>query len=231
MNRFPMSQRIFIVGAGRFGTHLATRLSELGCDVTLGDQNQKLVQDLADAGFRTIRLDADDAGDLRDAGVQDADVAVVAIGEQMQASILCTMVLKELGVREVVARAINDKHAQILEKLGADRVVAPARDSALQLAEQLHAGARGHRIPLAGLFQLAQITLGSKSAGSSLTDLELPRRHGLLPVLLTRRDEERREEIFAPADVETLLPGDVLYVVGSKDHVNDFESGYGSQPG
>ena len=225
-----MSQRIFIIGAGRFGTHLATRLSELGCDVTLGDHDAKLVQDLADGGFRTLRLDADDAGDLRDAGVQDADAVVVAIGEHMQASILCTLVLKELGVRHVIARAINDKHAQILEKLGADRVVAPARDSALQLAEQLHAGAQGERMPLAGDFQLAQVKLGSKSAGSALAELELPRRFRLQPVLLTRFDERRRQLVFTPAEAESLLPGDLLYVVGPAAAVNEFEAAYGPGP-
>lgn len=225
-----MSKRIFIIGAGRFGYHLATRLSELGCDVTLGDHEAKIVQDLADSGFRTVRLDADDAGDLRAAGVQDADAAVVAIGEHMQASILCTLVLKELGVKHIVARAINDKHAQILEKLGADRVVAPARDSALRLAEQLHAEAGGERIPLAGDFQLAQVKLGSKCAGSPLEELKLPRRHGLISVLLTRLDENRRLSVFRPDDVETLLPGDVLYVVGEKERVNDFEENFGVVP-
>lgn len=225
-----MSQRIFIIGAGRFGTHLATRLSELGCDVTLGDQNAKLVQDLADGGFRTVRLDADDAGDLRDAGVQDADSVVVAIGEQMQASILCSLVLKELGVRHVIARAINDKHAQILEKLGVDRVVAPARDSAVSLAEQLDAGARGARMPLAGQHQLAQVKLGSKLAGQSLEEIEAGRRHGLIPVLLTRQDEHRQQLVFSPAEVETLLPGDVLYLAGPKDRVNEFEAKFGNNP-
>ena len=218
-----MSQRVFIIGAGRFGVHLATRLSELGSDVTLADQDQRLIQDLAEAGYRTVRLDADDAGDLRAGGALDADVVVVAIGENMQASILCTLILKELGQEHVVARGINDKHAQILTKLGADRVILPARDSAVRLAEEIHSDAEGERVPLTADYQMGQVRLGPRLAGTTLGDAALPAKHGLTPVLLSRTDEKGRVEVGPPNPKEALLPGDVLFVVGLKDDINAFE--------
>lgn len=226
-----MSQRVFIIGAGRFGVHLATRLSELGCDVTLGDQNGTLVQDLADVGFRTVRLDADDAGDLKAAGVPDADVAVVAIGENMQASILCTLILKELGQEHVVARGINDKHAQILQKLGADRVILPARDSAVRLAEEIHAEAGGERLPLVADHQVGQVRLGPRLAGTSLGDASLPARHRLIPVLLSRINSKGKTEVRRPDPAEVLAEGDLLFVAGLKDDINAFEEKYGRDGG
>ncbi len=218
-----MSQRVFIIGAGRFGVHLATRLSELGSDVTLGDQNQAMVQDLSEAGFRAVRLDADDAGDLRAAGAPDADVVVVAIGENMQASILCTLILKELGQKHVVARGINDKHAQILAKLGADRVILPARDSAVRLAEEIHAEAGGERVPLVSDFQVAQVRLGPKLAGVPLAEAGLPTKYHLMAVLLSRTDAKGRVEVGLVDPKEALMPGDVLFVVGHKEDINEFE--------
>lgn len=226
-----MADRIFILGAGRFGTHLASRLSELGCDVQLADSDVRKVQDLSEAGFRAIRIDAEDAGDLRAAGVPDADVVVVAIGENMQASILSVLTLKELGVKRVIGRAINDKHAQILTKLGADQVVSPARESAMRLAEQIDAGSRGERHPIEGDFHLGQVRLGSKLDGVRLEDAALSRKYKLTPVLVLRGEAGGRRSEEVPSPEFVLHEGDVVYVAGHKDDISTFDEKCGGKGG
>ncbi len=224
-----MAERIFILGAGRFGTHLASRLSELGCDVQIADSDARLVQDLSEAGFRAIRIDADDPGDLRAAGVPDADVVVVAIGENMQASILAVLTLKEMGVKRLIGRAINDKHAQILTKLGADQVVSPARESAMRLAEQIDAGSRGERHPIDGEFHLGQVRLGPKLAGVRVEDAALSRKYKLASVLILRADTNGNRKQEAPSPEFVLHEGDLIYVAGHKDDINTFEEKCGAK--
>ncbi len=226
-----MSERVFILGAGRFGTHLASRLSELGCDVQLADSDARLVQDLSESGFRAVRIDADDPGDLRAAGVHEADVVVVAMGENMQASILSVLTLREMGVKRIIGRAINDKHAQILTKLGADQVVSPARESAMRLAEQIDAGSRGERHPIEGEFNLAQIRLGARLAGVRLEEAALSRKFKLTPVLISRADASGKRIQETPSPEWVLHEGDVVYVAGHKDDINTFEEKCGSKGG
>jgi trk system potassium uptake protein TrkA len=201
----------------------------LGCDVQIADSNARLVQDLAEAGFRAIRIDADDPGDLRAAGVPDADVVVVAMGENMQASILAVLTLREMGVKRLIGRAINDKHAQILTKLGADQVVSPARESAMRLAEQIDAGSRGERHPIDGEFHLGQVRLGAKLAGVRLEDAALSRKYKLTPVLILRTDAggNRKQEMPSPEYV--LHEGDQIYVAGHKDDISTFEDKCGGK--
>ena len=173
-----MSDRIFIIGAGRFGTHLAERLAEFGCEVVISDNNPKRVQNLADDGYHAVELEADDQDALREAGVADADIVVVSIGENMQASILSTLILKEMGAKKIIARAVDAKHAQVLEKVGADLVVVPSRDMAHGLAERLRSEFLSERMPISGDYQLAQVRIGSSLHGWTLAKANSPRTIG-----------------------------------------------------
>jgi trk system potassium uptake protein TrkA len=226
-----MARKYFILGAGRFGVQLARRLNELGCDVIIGDRDAALVQSLADQGFRSARLDADEAGDLKEAGVLEADAVVVAIGEDMQASVLSTITLKELGVKPVIARATTEKHAEILKRLGADQVIAPDREAAHRLAEQLYAGSTEQRLPFHGEYQVARVRLGNKLAGKTWAEAALEEKHRVTPVLCLRKHPTRDEvDEFLPAPKETLMPGDLVYLVGHKEDINTFEDKFGFQP-
>ncbi len=217
-----MAKRIFIIGGGRFGLHLAPRLAELGCEVQIGDCNAQRVKDLDDDGFHTVEMDATDEDALRDCGAFDADAVVVAIGDNMQASILASLLLKQLGARAVVARALDSKHAQVLERLGVDEVVLPARESAHRLAEKLRDGATGDRHLLAGDFLLAEIRLGPALDGRSLANVQLGQRHGVTAVLFKRPVRDRLEiEEAGPALV--LAAGGILLVVGRREKINRFE--------
>ncbi len=217
-----MAKRIFIIGAGRFGLHLANRLCELGCEVILGDTNQVRVKDLAADGFHTIEMDSTEEDALRESGALDADVVIVAIGENMQGSILTSLLLKQLGAKQVAARALDSKHAQVLQRLGVDDVILPTRDAAHRLAERLYDGGQGERHPLAADYLLAQVRLGSALEGKTLAEAELPTRYGLTAVLMKRQEGARLIVEEARAAVR-LLAGAELFVVGTRKKISHFE--------
>jgi trk system potassium uptake protein TrkA len=218
-----MKQRIFIIGAGRFGTHLATRLSELGCEIIIADKSEKRIEDLTQDGFHAIEMDAEDEDALREAGVQDAEAVVVSIGENLQGSVLTTLHLKQLKVKRIICRALDMKHATVLEKVGADLVVLPSRDMAYRLAERLRDNAVSDRQQLSGDYQLAQVVLGSALNGKSLSEAGLRDRYRINVVLLTRRGPGERTQALEPAPQLVLSEHDLLIVAGLRENINRFE--------
>lgn len=217
-----MAKRIFILGGGRFGVHLATRLCELGCEVIIADDNAERVKDLSADGFHAVEMDANDEVALKDSGALSSDVTVVAIGENMQASILATLLLKQLKAPHVVARALDTKHAQVLERLGADEVILPVRDMAYRLAERLRDSAEGERYPIGGAFLLGEIVLGRKLAGQ-LLDPESFRASHDLNVVLVKQAKGDRAVVREAARGVTLNAGDVLWLIGTRERLNRFE--------
>lgn len=218
-----MKQRIFIIGAGRFGAHLAARLSEFGCEIVLADKDSKRVEDLTQDGFHAIEMDAEDEDALKEAGVQDADVVVVSIGENMQGSILTTLHLKELKAKRIVCRALDAKHATVLEKLGADLVVLPSRDMAYRLAERLRDAAGSDRQQLSGDYQLAQVRLGPPLHGRTLAEAALREGYHVNVVLLTRPGPKDKTEALEPEPGLKLALHDLLIVAGLRENINKFE--------
>lgn len=218
-----MAQRIFIIGAGRFGAYLATRLSEFGSEIVLADRDAKRVEDLVQDGFHAVEMDAEDQDALSEAGVQEADAVVVSIGENMQGSILTTLLLKELKAKRIICRALDAKHATVLEKLGADLVVLPSRDMAYRLAERLRDNAGSDRQELCGNHQLAQIRLGRPLHGMTLSESTLRERYGVNVVLLTRLGRNQKLEAFEPTPDLRMAMNDVLFVSGLREKINKFE--------
>jgi len=233
-----MSLRIFILGGGRFGTHLATRLCEFGCEVIIADVNPKRVEDLSEDGFHAVELDAEDEDALKEAGAAEADAAVVCIGENMQASILATLALKDLKAKKVVARAVDMKHSQVLERVGADLVVQPSRDMAYQLAETLRAGSVSERLPVGGDYQIGYIRLGPALNEVKLADAKLPDEYRVTVLLISREkpgvspdassgDDDLKH--FEPKPDFVLHTDDLLAVSGKRNHIDRFEEKCGGK--
>lgn len=217
-----MSKRIFILGGGRFGVHLATRLCEFGCEVLLADNNPERAKDLSDQGFHAIEMDADDEAALRESGALTADVVIVAIGENMQASILATLLLKQMQARYVVPRALDSKHAQVLERLDADRVILPVRDMAYRLADSLHEGTDMNRFPIVDDFFLGEIILGEKLNGP-LMDLERFRNDYSLNVVLHGKLINGKLEVAETKQGAILTSGDTIWAVATRENLKRFE--------
>lgn len=218
-----MAQHIFIIGAGRFGAHLAARLSEFGCEVLLADKNADRVEDLVQDGFHAVEMDAEDIDALREAGAVDADAVVVSIGENMQGSILTTLLLKELKVNKLICRALDARHATVLEKLGADLVVLPTRDMAYRLAERLRDNVGSDRQELCGDYQLAQIRAGTALDGQLLSEARLRDRYHVNVILVRRNGSGGKLLAVEPTPDCSLLRGDMIFVAGQRENVNRFE--------
>ena len=225
------NKRIFIIGGGRFGTHLAQRLAAFGAEVVVADMNPERVQALAESGLESVELNAEDPDALKEAGVQEADTVVVGIGENMQGSILATLNLKDLEIPYIVTRALDERHAKVLEKLGADSVVLPARDMAYRLAEKLRSHFLNDRIPIAGEYQVASVILGNKLSGISIQDAKLPEDYHINILFLVREnpsgDEENPHTTKEPAPAMVMMEGDTLVVCGTREHINAFEAACG----
>lgn len=222
-----MAKRIIILGAGRFGLHLAARLSEFGCEVILAERDATRVKELAEDGFHIFEMDVEDEDALKELGVTEADAVVVSIGENLQGSVLATLVLKQLQVKKIITRALDAKHAQVLEKVGADLVVLPSRDMAYRLAERLRDNARDERHPLVGGYQLAEVRLGPILADTTLLEAKLPQRFKITAVLVMRSTGKPEPEVIEPTGELLLLEGDTIFVVGKRENINRFEVEFG----
>jgi trk system potassium uptake protein TrkA len=222
-----MSRRVFIIGGGNFGTQLAKRLAELGAEVIIAERNSKRMEELSGDGFHVMELDAEDETALVQAGVQNADVVVVSIGQNLQGSIIATLALKDLGIKKIVARAVDDKHAKVLGKVGADIVILPTRDMANRLAERLLAKVMSERTPVIEDFQIAHICVGENFEEGSLIDLKLPQKHKITVLLILRGETEDDMDVLEASPDLYIRQDDVLVVFGKRECINEYERKYG----
>jgi trk system potassium uptake protein TrkA len=168
-------------------------------------------------------MDVEDEDALKELGVADADAVVVSIGENMQGSILATLTLKQLQARRIIARALDAKHAMVLDRVGADLVVLPTRDMAYRLAERLRDPVASDRQQLSGDYQLAQVRLGSLIHDKTLHELSWRERYRVNVVLVTRTATGGTVLDLEPEPGLKLQLRDLCLVVGKRENINRFE--------
>ena len=162
-----MTRRSFaVIGLGRFGSAMSQTLVELGQDVIGIDSDEDRVRKLADMVLQAAQLDATDLRALKEAGVQDVDVAVISIGENIEASLLVVMQVMELGVPEIIAKAVTPLHGRILQKLGVKRVIYPERDMAIRVAHSLVVPNSLDYIELSRDFSIVELPAPGSSSAS-----------------------------------------------------------------
>ena len=213
-----MPKQVCVIGLGRFGAKLASTLFQRGHEVLAIDLDERKVQETL--GRVTYAVEADAASDtaLRDLGVADMDVAVVALGSQSQSSIITTMLLKSMGLPYVIARAADTQHAEILHRVGADKVVFPEEEAAERAASLDLSPNYVEFMSITGDTGVHKLRPPERMRGLSLRDAGLgseARRHQVSVMVLRRG----REYILNPADDEIIDDGDVLVVVGSHGDV------------
>lgn len=199
-----------IVGLGRFGRETARQLCALGCEVLVMDVRSDLVQQVANEVTHAVTADARDKEVLKTLGVRDFDCAIVAIGDDLSASVLATMNMKELGIGCIICKAQDETHCRVLQKLGADRVVIPEKEHAARLAKSLSAPNVLDYIELSDDYGIVEVPVPALWHGKTLKDLNVRAKLGV-NILAIRRDG--RINVSPGADF-AFCSGDVVVVLG-----------------
>jgi len=208
---------IMIVGLGRFGSAAATSLMDLGQDVVGVDSDEKLVQRHAPLLTEAVQVDATDIDAMRLIGAEEVQTAVVAIGNDIEASILAASVLLELEVPRVWAKAVSDRHGRILGRLGVHRVVFPERDMGDRVAHGL-VGLAIDFVLIGADFAMAETTAPKEALGRTLAEVGLRRKYDVT-VVCTKPPGGT----FSLTGPDTILqPDDTLLVIGEKENVERF---------
>jgi trk system potassium uptake protein len=206
-----MSQ-IAVIGLGRFGFHVARSLYHAGEEVLAIDRDELQVRRIKDHCTRAVVLDGRDKERLEALGLATFDVAVVSLGEQVEASALVTLHLRELGVRRIYTKAGSEDHGKLLSLIGAHEVLFPEQESAERLARRLHQPNLLDFIPLGEDHSIEEIATPSAYAGQSLEELDLPGKHRVQ--VLGVRDALSGRIVLNPGAGWRLKPSEALLVLG-----------------
>lgn len=199
-----------VIGLGRFGSEVAKQLCALGCEVLAMDISNDLVQQISGEVTHAVVGDCQDKEVLRALGVRDFDCAVVAIGDNLAASVLVTMNLKELGVPYVVCKAHDETHRRVLEKLGADRVVIPEQENACRLARGLSSPNVLDYIELSEDYGIVEVPAPKAWIDKTLVELNVRAKLGV-NIIAVRR--EGAISVSPTADFQ-VRQGDIMVVLG-----------------
>lgn len=216
-------KRIGIIGAGRFGASLAESLAEHGAEVLLIDEKREVIQEFSEFVTKAVEGDVTNVRTLEDAGFQECDVVVIAIGTNIEGSIMATVNCKELGVPTVVAKANSDLHGKILKRVGADVVVYPNRDCAKRLARTLLSKGSVDLFEISDGFSVAEIDVPESLKNKTLAEAEVRKNFGVT-VLCVRRladDPTQPRTVIIPTAQEVIQPDDKLLIFGEDKQIND----------
>ena len=212
-----MKKQIVVVGLGRFGISIARTLYSIGHDVLAIDTDEKTVQSISTEITHAIQADGTNETVLRELGIGNFDIGIVAIGAAVESSVLSTILLKKLGIPYVIARADNELHGSILEKIGADKVVYPEQEMGARVAQVVTLAEVSYYMPLVPGYGVARMTAPAYLVGEKLTDLGFgPKGKWEVAIVLIQRE---KEIIVTPSQQETIREGDVLVVAGNNDNL------------
>ena len=203
-------RHVVVLGLGRFGQAVARELTRLGHEVLALDASEKIVQSLSDEVTHAVQADITDGDALRELGAGDFETAIVGVTSNIEVSILTTVLLRQLGVRRIVAKAANELHGSILEQVGASRVVYPERETGVRLAHSFAAPGVLDYLDVTPGYGIARVPVARALVGKSLEELNLRRTCGVTTIALHRRGVVT----VNPHPAEILQVGDELIVGG-----------------
>lgn len=215
-----MSNKQFVViGLGRFGTSIAKTLYSLGNDVLVIDKNEDVIQDIADNVTHAVQMDATDENAVKTLGLRNFDVAIVTIGNNIQSSVMVTLLMKELGVKYIIAKGNNDLHAKVLYKIGADRVILPEKDMGIRVAHNLVSSNILDYIELSPDYSIMEIQAVTEWQNKSLSELKLRTKYGI-NVMAIKNGEDIN---VSPAPDDKITAKDILVAIGSAKDLGKLE--------
>jgi trk system potassium uptake protein TrkA len=225
--------KIAVIGLGRFGRSLSISLAERGAEVIAIDKDREAVDAVKDRVALAVSLNSEDEESLRAQGIDKADAAVVSIGESsFRSNVLTTILLKKMGLKTVISRAFEDIDREILENIGADKVVFPEDESGVRLARSLTSSSVLDHIPLDDneTYSMAQIEAPRRFWGKKIGDLQIAKRYNVNIVLVKHIVEQTdkrggtvvKEEVNpVPRADDVISEGDILWIVGKTEDVEN----------
>lgn len=214
-----MKKQIVVIGLGRFGSSVCKELYSLGHEIMAIDTNPEKVDALRDHAAYTVLADATDENQLKSLGVRNFEHAIVAIGDNLQASVLCTLMLKELGLPKVWVKARDLQHEKILDKVGADRVIQPEKEMGIRIAHHVDSDKIVDYIDLSQDYSIIELVASGKMANRTLVDLNIRIDFNCIVLAIKRLEDVN----IAPAVDDVVQQDDVLIVMGHKDDLKRLE--------
>ena len=227
-------KKFAVIGLGRFGLKLVEEFNRMGLEVIAIDNDSSAIEKVRNLASESLILDATNKEALEKSGVKEVDCVIVSAGKDMETSILVTTILREIGVKEIVARAENSLHAKILKRIGANRVVFPEEDMALRLAHTIHFPGVQEYIDLRGPWDLAEFKVlrESKLIGKKIGELREELK-GEVDILMLEKEkgkifnhtigEEREErESIVPRDGYLIEADDILILFAKPENLEKF---------
>ncbi|SFR84382.1 potassium channel family protein [Anaeromicropila populeti] len=216
-----MSKKEFVVfGLGRFGRSVAVTLAESGCEVLVVDDTQEKIQEMADIVTYAVKADVTDSETMESLGISNFDGAVVAIGQNLEASVMVTILAKELGIPYVLAKAQNELHAKILKKVGADAVVFPEKETGVRIAHNLVMGNFFNAVELSSTFSLMEIDALEEWDGHNLMELNIRAKYKINVIGVKKGNTLD----INPSAEKVISKNDTLVVIGENEVLNRFKS-------
>ena len=209
-----------VIGMGRFGTSVALTLVKAGQEVLVVDSDEERIQKVAEFFTHAVVLDTTEEASLAAVGIRNFDMVVVAIGHDVQASVLTTLLLKEMGVKHIVAKAANVLHGKMLDKVGADQVVFPERDMGQRIAHNLMSTNIIDYFEVAPDLGIIEVDVRGDLVGKSLFESNLREKYSITVIAIRRNGKIS----LSPSPGEKLMESDRLILVGDNIGIQRFEA-------
>jgi len=209
--------KIAVIGLGKFGISVAKELYTRGHDVLIVDERHDLVQKGQEFSSKSVVADCTDKEVLANLGLSTVETTIVNMGSNLSGSILATMYLKELGVRNIIVKAINDDHKKVLEKVGATQIIFPEREMAVKLAQSITTPNVLDYLPLTDAFSIMEIIPPKDFVGKSLIDLDLRRRYQIQIIGIQDTVEDVISMVVSPS--QPIKATDRLIILGKQEHL------------
>lgn len=213
-----IKQQYAVIGLGRFGTSVAQKLFDAGQEVMGIDIDEQKVEDAELIVTHAVMADSTDEDALKSIGIRNFDCVIVAIGNDMQSSILTAMLLKELGVKKVIAKALSKHHGKVLEKIGVDWIIYPERDMGERVAHQLLSPNVLNYIELPREYNIEEIKLPESMAEKSLREIDLRSKYNVSALAIVSNGDI----IVSPSPDQIINKGDIVVAIGNRNDLADF---------
>lgn len=214
---FESNKQYAVLGLGKFGIEIAKSLSAFGCEVLAVDENEEITNSLIGIATHTATADVSDENVLKSLDIDSFDAVIIAIGDDMQSSVMCALNCKELGAKYIIAKAKNDKHAKILEKIGVDKIVVPEADTASRAAFMLFNPNINDIMEMQDGYSIAQMNLPKSWINKDIVSLDIRNKFNVNVLFVIGA-----QGVYVPDSNTVFQAGDKICVGGLTDAMDYF---------